>query len=231
MKRSPVNRDRNTRLKQRGRLGRTRRVEVSRAERRAPAGDGQKRDIDRRQARHLGEEVGVACEVHRGALSDHKADRLGPGAADRPPGRRMDGAHRLDAKPADLGPLSLLQLLDLESGSAQQFARAPGRHEPRPGAETAERRDVEVIVMEVRDENGVEVPWHLRWRAVATEMRYSRAKDGVGEKAHATELYEHGGVADVRDASRRYVVAPTPRASSACWSCASCSFDRELWIT
>jgi hypothetical protein len=70
----------------------------------------------------------------------------------------------------------------------------------------------------VRDEDGVEVPRHFRRRAVATEMRDSGAKNRVGEEAHATELYEHGGVADVRDASRRYAVAPMPRASSACWS-------------
>ena len=116
----------------------------------------------------------------------------------------MVGAHRLDANAADLGPLPLLQLLDLESGSAQQLARPPGRDDPRPAAETAERREVEVIVMQVRDEDGVEAPWRGRRRAVATEMRDSGAKYRVGEDAHATELDEHGGVADVRDASRRY---------------------------
>jgi hypothetical protein len=100
----------------------------------------------------------------------------------------MVGPHCLDAKPADLGPLPLLQLLDLKSGSAQQFARTPGGHEPRRAVETAERRDVEVIVMQVRDEDGVEVPRHFRRRAVATEMRDSGAKNRVGEEAHATEL-------------------------------------------
>ena len=82
----------------------------------------------------------------------------------------------------------LLQLLDLEPGSAQQFARTPGRHEQWRTVETAERRDVEVIVMQVRDEDGVEVPRHFRRRAVATEMSDSAAKDRVGEEAHATEL-------------------------------------------
>ena len=43
----------------------------------------------------------------------------------------MDGRNRLDANPADLGPHPLLQLLDLESGPAQQLARTAGRHEPR----------------------------------------------------------------------------------------------------
>jgi hypothetical protein len=183
-----VNRDRNARLNESCRLGRTRRVEVSRAKRRAPAGDRQKRDVERPKACHFGEDVGVAREVHRRSLSDHEAKRLGPGAADRPPGRRMVGPHCLDAKPADLGPLPLLQLLDLKSGSAQQFARTPGGHEPRRAVETAERRDVEVIVMQVRDEDGVEVPRHFRRRAVATEMRDSGAKNRVGEEAHATEL-------------------------------------------
>ena len=213
-----MNRDRDARLKQSGCLRRTRRVEVSRPKRRAPAGDRQKRDVERPKVRHLGEDVGVAGEVNRRSLADHEAERLGPGAADRPPGRRMVGPHCLDAKPADLGPLPLLQLLDLKSGSAQQFARPPGGQEPRGTVETAERRDVEVIVMQVRDEDGVEIPRHLRRRAVATEMRDPGAKNRVGEEAHATKLYEHGGVADVRDASRRYAVAPVPRASSACWS-------------
>ena len=58
--------------------------------------------------------------------------------------------------------------------------------------------------MQVRDEDGVEAPWRGRRRAVATEIPDSGAKYRVGEDAHATQLDEHGGVADVRDASRCY---------------------------
>ena len=107
---------------------------MSGAEARAPAGDRQKRDVDRGELRHLGEEVGVAREVHGGPLSDHEAERLRVGAAERQPGGGMVGAHRLDVYAADLGPLPLLQLLDLEAGSAQQPPGPQGRHDPRPPA-------------------------------------------------------------------------------------------------
>ena len=199
-----MNGDRDARPEQGGRPRRALEIHVSGAEARAPAGHRQKRDVDRGELRHLGEEVGVAREVHGWSLSDHEAERLCLGAAHRQPGRRMVGTHRLDAKPADLGSLPPLELLDLESGAAQQLAGTQGRHDPRPPTETAERRDVEVVVMQVRDEDCVEVPRHLRRRAVATEMRHSGAQDRVGEEAHATKLYEHGGVADVCDASGRY---------------------------
>jgi hypothetical protein len=88
----------------------------------------------------------------------------------------------------DLGPHPLLQLFHLESRPAQQLACTAGRHEPRPALDTAERRDVEVIVMQVRDEDDIDPPRRARRRAVAPEMRDSGAKHRVGEDAHASVL-------------------------------------------
>ena len=173
-----MNRDRNSRLNQGGCLGRTGRVEMAGAGRRAPPRDGQEGDVDRRQARHLWEEVRVAREVHRGSLSDHEAERLGSGAADRPAGRRMVGPHRLDGNPADLGPHPLLQLLHLESGPAQQLARTAWHHEPRLALETAERRDVEVIVMQVREEDGIDPPRQPPARRGDGDARLGREAPG-----------------------------------------------------
>jgi hypothetical protein len=75
-----MNRDRDARLKQRGRPGRALGIHVSGAEARTPARDRQKRDIETSELRHLGEEVGVAGEVDGGQPPDDEAERLRVGA-------------------------------------------------------------------------------------------------------------------------------------------------------
>ena len=54
-----------------------------------------------------------------------------------------------------------------EPGAAQHGARAAGRDDPHAAAEHPQRRHVEVVEVQVRDEDGVEPRQHLRVRARA----------------------------------------------------------------
>jgi hypothetical protein len=54
--------------------------------------------------------------------------------------------------------------------------------------------------MHMRNQDGVQVRRYRGPGAVTAQVRDSRAQDRVGQKAHAAELDEHGGVADVCDA-------------------------------
>jgi hypothetical protein len=56
----------------------------------------------------------------------------------------------------------------------------------------------------VREQDRVDVRRHLGRLAVTAQVRHPRAEDRVGQEADAAELEQHGGVADVCDASGRY---------------------------
>ena len=194
-----MNQDRDARLKQGGRPGRALGIHMSRTEARAPARHREERDVEWSELRHLGEEVGVAGEVDGGPPPDYEAEGLRVGAAERQALGRVDGAHRLDRDTAYLGAPPPLELLDLEAGPPNERPGPGGRDYPRSAAEQAERGQVEVIVMQMRDEDRVNAARHLGRRAVAAQVGDPGAQHRIGQEAHTAVLEEHGGVAEIAD--------------------------------
>ena len=99
-----------------------------------------------------------------------------------------DGEH-LDAR--DLDGLAGGELAHVrEPAAAEHLARAARDDHRRALREQAQRRQVEVVVVQVRDQHGVEVARGLRRgrRAVAPQVREPRAQQRVGEQPGAAEL-------------------------------------------
>ena len=95
------------------------------------------------------------------------------------------------------------KLVRSEAGSLEQAPGSARRERAHWAGQKAKRGQVEVIVMHMRDEDCVQVRRHLGRRAMTAQVRDPRPQDRVGQEAHAAELDEHGGVADVCDAVAR----------------------------
>jgi len=91
---------------------------------------GSRWPIPRRVARergHLGEEIGVAGEVHARRAGDSEADR-GGGRTERPPSSVVHSRHRFDRQSPDRKPVADGELFDLVPGRANERAET-GRHD------------------------------------------------------------------------------------------------------
>src|SRR5205823_14820722 len=100
--RAPVNWYGHARREERGGLSRAGWIEMAGAQRRTPAPDGQKREVERpAHRRHAVEDVRVSGEVHGSRPVHHEADRLG-GRAKRPSVRAVRARDSFNPKVANL---------------------------------------------------------------------------------------------------------------------------------
>ena len=219
MERAPVDRDRDARPQQRGRLGRALGVHVARAERRAPAGHRQQRDVERRRAppsRRRGRCRPRSRPTGASPITKPSGSASGPRSGRR--SRVVVSARTASTRDAaHVGRLARLELLDLE-------ARRAGAARPAPrGAITRGRPRRAAAATAGRGGRGAgarsgprrSAARRRRRRAVAPQVSDPRAQHRVGQQAHAAELDEHGGVADVGDAAawRRARSSARPGAS------------------
>jgi hypothetical protein len=114
------------------------------------------------------------------------------------------GGRGLYSHPAHVGDLARHELLDLrEARSAQECAGAGRRQHPDVARQQAKRAEVEVVVVEMGQQHRVELRRQLRHRPATAQVRDPAAQHRVGEQADATELEEHGGVAQPGDSRGR----------------------------
>ena len=135
---------------------------------------------------------------------DLEAERLGHGPEGVAPAVVL-GLDRRHRRARDLRGLADADLGHAgEPGAPQHGARAAGRDDPHAAAEHPQRRHVEVVEVQVRDEDGVEPRQDLRVRAraVADEVRHARAQHRIGEQARAADLERDGRVPDPGDPLR-----------------------------
>ena len=160
-------------------LGCAPRVEVALAERRPPAPDGEEGDVGvRRDLREGREEVCVAEEVEPLRAADDVAERLRR-LAEEPRGF-VFGVHRLDGQPADRELVSRADLGDRRRDAPPDERACPIRDDDRVNLETAQRAEVEVVVVDVGDEDGVEVVESLvveRLRAAEHDHAFAQQAD------------------------------------------------------
>ena len=170
--RSPVDRDRDPRLQDRGRPGGPLGIEVAGPESRAPAPDRQQRQVEpAREVRHPVEEVGVAGEVGPAGPREHEPDRLRVIGAE-PTAAAVLGLDRGDLDPADRLRVPRRQLGDrLEAATPEEPAGAARAEDRRLRRQAPEGRQVGVVVVEMGDQDRVEVgrrlagglrPWRRR---------------------------------------------------------------------
>ena len=202
--RAPVHGDGDPRADQRDRVGGGHRVEVTRAEVGAPAPDRQQRDVDRAlgQHRHAVEQAGVAAGVDGAAAAlEQVAERLGgrPVGEPRAPAvAAVLGADGGDPQVAVGDRLAGRQLVDpREAAAAQPGAGAAGHDDPACGADGAQRRQVQVVAVQVADQDDVDAGpgGGVGQRHDAAQQPDGVGQQGVGEHGAPGQLDADGRVA------------------------------------
>ena len=154
--------------------------------------------------RHPVEEVGVPREVHTGAPGHQVADGLGGGpervSAAAVQGGNGSDRHRPDAELVTRGQLGD----DAEILFRGQGAGARRYDEVRVPRKASQRRKVEVIPVEMRDEHRVERSERgpVDRLCDADEVGDAAPQHRVREQPHSGQLEEHGGVPQPRDPVR-----------------------------
>ena len=150
----------------------------------------------------LGEEIGVAREVDGGRPAHQVAHRLGARAERAAP--VVVGRRRRHLDRADADGLADPQLAHLgEALPAQERAEPARDDEPQRAAEPAERAEIEVVVVPVRDEHRLQVPFHAGdERHPTPQVRDALAEQRIGEQPRAVQVDQHRGVADVGELER-----------------------------
>ena len=150
---------------------------------------------------HLVEDVGVAGEVDPPRAGEHEPERV-TAREERRPGAVVIGERRRDAHAPDLELIPDGHLGDVREAPVAQDLPDPPRDDDAGGAaEREERGDVEVVVVGVRDEHGVDVAHVVATEGgAATQVRDAPPQERVGQETRPVECDEHGRVPDVRHA-------------------------------
>jgi hypothetical protein len=132
----------------------------------------------------------------------------------RPPRRIVVGVHNANVKRPELDLVSLLDLDDTFEAAAphEDSCTAWDDHAHRP-VEPCERRQVEMVEVTVRDEDGVDIgECSTRHRRGSALVDDGAPLDGVGELARPVEVDDDGAVAKPGERIvRRYADSSTRR--------------------
>jgi hypothetical protein len=134
--------------------------------------------------------------------------------AQRPPRRIVVGVHRANPKRPELDLVSLLDLDDALEATApnEDSCAARDDHANRP-VEPCERRQVEMVEVAVRDEDGVDIGERsTRHGPRSAQVHDGAPQDRVREQARAVEADDDGAVAKPGERIvRRYADSSTRR--------------------
>ena len=210
--RAPVDRHRHPRRQQPRRLRGALRVEVPRAHAGPPAPHGQQRDVDAlRQPAHAVEEVRVAGEVDaRAALDDeaHRAEVLAP----RRPAPVVDGLRHHHVQALHAHAVAGRDGDRLVPGPPPDERRDTVRRDHRgAGRQVAQRRQVEMVVMGVREEHGVDARLEVGDRDEPADVPDPLAQHGIRQHPGAVELDQGRGVTHVGEETGGQTAEPFMR--------------------
>jgi hypothetical protein len=192
--------DRNARPDPANCLSRAPGIEVARSKARPPPPNGQERDVNcSREVVQFRAEVRVSCEVHAGRARDPEAQRFRC-RTERPSPSIVVSADRFDAHAADVESVAGRNLHNVTARPAQKLAEAFRHDDFRPSPKASQRRQMQMVVMPVRDQDGVylDVVEEMR-HAVAVTMEKPQTihEERVGENAHAIHFDEDRRVPEV----------------------------------
>ena len=161
---------------------------------------------------HAVEQLCVSGEIDRARPPMHDvAQRLGAQATG--PGRRRAIVASLDrchGERTDARRLAHAQLGHFREPPALEPRSSTGRHQQaRVETQQPQRGQVEVVVMQVRDQHRIEarVNGRIDGRNLTAQMRNAIAQQRVGEQAYPVQLDQDGGMTQENDTVRR--VGPT----------------------
>ena len=117
----------------------------------------------------------------------------------------MHGGGGVDSHVADAYLVADVDLAHVREATHQR-AGAHRHDDRRVLSEPPQRRPVEVVEVDVRDESGVD-PFELGTieRYAPSEVPHPGANDGVGQQANPVQLDQYGRVPDVEEPARRNV--------------------------
>ena len=216
--RAPVDRHRDARPQQRGGPRRALGVHVPRPDARPPAPDREQRDVEiAEKAAHAVEHVGVAEERDAGAALDHVGDRRQV----RPDGQApavVLGGRDVDVHGPEADACARGGLDHPAPGPAPDDLRRAGRREHGDVlGQPPQRAQIEVVVMSVREEDGVSVQVRGRRRGDAAYVADPCHQHRVCQQAGAVDLDQGGRVADIRHAVAAHVRRSPAAALSSPW--------------
>jgi hypothetical protein len=180
---TPVDRDGDQRPQEPERLGGAARVKVAGADRRSPSPDGHERDIKAAaDLSHVIEDVRVAGEVDPAASLDYIAQG-DSSLTEGQPGTVMLGVGCTDRQGTNLDFLPGLHLDHPPEPAAPEQTATPARHDQRYFAtQSLEGGQVEVIKVEVRNQNGIDVGVLRRVEGnLAAKVCHAVAQHGIGQ--------------------------------------------------
>ncbi len=151
---------------------------------------------------HLGEQLSVAGEVDPRICLDQVANRPDPTRAGATTGA-VAGMYRRDPQGTDLQALALAQLHHVvKSVPPEKPPRSARRNDRGSGGEAPQRGEVEMVVVQVRDQHGVRTAGRTQvgqGRAAAKEAEQPVAKQRVGQDAGSCGLDRDRRVPDEGD--------------------------------
>ncbi len=168
-----MDRDRDPRLEHCQRLSCPFGIEMTGAEPGAPSPDRHERRVERPEVPHPGEQVGVAGEVDGLRPRDDEAERVCRRPERKPPPivRRLRRPDR-DRTDRELVSDRHLDHLACAGLATHEWAGTPGNDERNLPTQPRERGEVEVVVVDVRDEHCVDASCRRRGhRHGATQVR------------------------------------------------------------
>src|SRR5689334_6315663 len=196
--RSPMHGNSGPRLEQSQGGGRRRRVEVASAKGRAPPADREDREIEvPGEVCHPGEEVGITREVDAVGPIEHVADRRRRRTERHPPSVVGSG-NGPDANAPDRQLVARVDLMHvLEARRTDEAPGIAGHHEGRRAVQLPKAPDVEVILVGVRHEHGVDRgDLEIRRFAAAPHGTDAAHEERVEQELHVVELEPDRGMSE-----------------------------------
>jgi len=182
------------------RLGRTKRIEMTGRQSRAPAPDGQQHEVQRAKFGHSLEEIGVPGEIDSDGSADDITERGGL-RGERPPPGSVFGVRGADANASEVELVPGRNLEDAgKPAPPYELARFPGNDHGQRAVELVERPEIQVVEVGMRDEDSVEHPERGGSDSLgAAQMPDPPAQRWVGDQARAVDLDDDRAVPEPGD--------------------------------
>jgi hypothetical protein len=172
------------------------RIEVPGPDRGSPARNGKQGDVERAgEPGHPLEQVGVAREVDAPRPGDDEAERRG--GPEHESRAAVLCRRRVDEDASDTNLVADVDLAHVGE-PAQQPAGSYGDDDGDVGAELAQRGAVEVVVVDVRDQHGIDAgEARGLHRDAAAQVPDAGPQDGVCQQTDPVQLDQDGRMPDV----------------------------------
>jgi len=202
VKGAPMDRDHDLRMEPARRLCRADRIEMPRTKSRSPAPDWHERDVQiETKFRHAVEEICITGKIDALRAAEHVSHGVRCRAERRTP-TGVVGGYSADHEISNLFPITNTEFSYPAESPPYEPVSGTARHKHElVVAETAQRWQIEMIPMQVRNQDCINAPRPIRFRQrdAAPEVRDAASKHRIGQDPGVVVLQEHRRVAKPSD--------------------------------